>query len=360
MDEEVLARASLGALPSLSRASARRLLESLGARGVLGASAATLRRSLPPPTAAALAHALASGAGERALASAAARGIRALAPGSAEFPAALREIPDPPLLVWVRGALPGGPALAIVGSRRASARGLATARAFADELARAGVAIVSGLAYGIDAAAHEGALAGQGRTVAVLASGLLQVTPKGQERLAQRMLEGGGAWLSERSPDEDVRPYHFPERNRLISGLARATLIVEAREQSGSLWSARHALEQGRDVLVVPGPIDTDLCRGSNRLLREGATPILDARDLAEAVLGALAQPLALAPPPPAADSPAARAVLAHLADGPCELDLLARALGRAPADLARVLLELELDGRLRREGARLALARPG
>ena len=358
MDDEVLARASLGAVPALSRAGARLLLESLGAHGVLRASSAALARSLPRRLASAVTHAIPEGAGERALAPAAARGVRALAPGSEGGPAALEAIPDPPLLLWVCGELPPGPALAIVGSRRPSARGLATARAFAEALARAGVAIVSGLAYGIDSAAHEGALAAQGRTVAVLASGLLHVTPRGQEKLARRILDAGGAWLSERSPDQDARAFHFPERNRLISGLCRATLIVEAREKSGSLWSARHALEQGRDVLAVPGPIDTDLCRGSNRLLRDGAAPALEARDLCDAVLGPLA-PLPLAAPA-APDSPAARAVLDHLADGPCELDGLARALGRAPAELARVLLELELDGRLRREGARLALAGPG
>lgn len=353
MDEELVARAALGALPGLSRAHARRLIGALGsARALLGASEARLAAHVPRKLAALVARGAA--AGERALALASDSGIRALAPDSPGFPSALREIPDPPLLVWLRGELPVGPALAIVGSRRPSARGLAAAHAFAAELSRAGVAIVSGLAYGIDTSAHEGALAGAGRTVAVLASGLDRVTPPGQSRLAERILARGGGWLSERGPGADARPYHFPERNRLISGLARASLIVEAREKSGSLWTARHALEQGRDVLVVPGPIDTDLCRGSNRLLRDGATPILDADDLRLAVLGPLAAHPRLAP---AAGelAPAARAVLEHLADGPCDLDTLSSALGRTPAELARVLLELELDGKLRRQGSRLA-----
>ncbi|HTO70268.1 MAG TPA: DNA-processing protein DprA [Myxococcota bacterium] len=344
MADEISLRAALAAVPRLSRMRARELL---------GAERTEWRRLLPAALFAAVTGALRGGAGERALEQASARGIRALAPGDAEFPAALREIPDPPLLLWLRGALPAGPALAIVGSRRPSARGRSTAHAFAEAAARAGAAVVSGLAYGIDAAAHEGALAAAAPTVAVLASGLLHVTPHGQVGLAERILAGGGAWLSERCPDEDARAYHFPERNRLISGLARATLVVEAREASGSLWSARHALEQGREVLVVPGPIDTDLCRGSNRLLREGAAPILDADDLLAHALGPLAgrRPLAAAE---RRDSPAARAVLARLADGPCELDALARALARPPAELAPVLLELELEGRLRRVGARL------
>ncbi|HTO05618.1 MAG TPA: DNA-processing protein DprA [Myxococcota bacterium] len=352
MDAEVIARIALGAV--LSRPHVRALLASAGsARAALAAGG----KGLAPRLAAALRRADPRAA-ERMLARASDSGVRALAPDSAEFPAALREIPDAPLLLWLRGALPAGPALAIVGSRRPSSRARACAQAFAAELARAGVAIVSGLAYGIDGAAHEGALAGGGPTVAVLASGLCIVTPHGQAPLAARILAAGGAWLSERDPWADAHPRHFPERNRLISGLARVTLLVEARERSGSLWSARHALEQGRDVAVVPGPIDTDLCRGSNRLLREGATPILDADDLRAAVLGPLAARPAAAPR--AGGSPAARAILAHLADGPCELDQLARGLGRSPADLAPALLELELEGRVRREGARLAATRAG
>lgn len=340
MDDELLARATLGAVPGLSRPLARRALE--------GAV-------LPAKQVREIARARTERIGERSLEAAQAAGIRALAPGDADFPHALREIPDPPLLLWVRGALPAGPSLAIVGSRRPSGRGRATAHEFAAELARAGAAIISGLAYGIDAAAHEGALAGGGPTVAVLASGLLHVTPTGQRRLAERILAGGGAWLSERPPDADAHPYHFPERNRLISGLAGPTLVVEAREKSGSLWTARHALEQGREVLVVPGPIDSEQCRGTNRLLRDGATPILDTDDLRAAVLGPLAVPVQRALLPEA--SPAARAVLELLAEGPCDVDALARSLGRGPRELATALLELELDGRLLREGTRLSLS---
>jgi DNA processing protein len=265
-------------------------------------------------------------------------------------------------VVWVRGALPDGPALAMVGARRASDRALACARSFAAEIAKAGIAVISGLAYGVDGASHEGALDGRGPTVAVLASGLDHATPRGQRKLAERILAAGGAWLSEHAPGGGAHPYHFPERNRLISGLASATLIVEAREKSGSLWTARHALEQGRDVLVVPGPIDSELCRGTNRLLRDGATPILEPADAIEAVLGPLA-PRA-AERPRAADAAAGadapgRAILALLADGPRDLDALLRALGVGPAELSGELLELELAGLIRREGARVARTRP-
>lgn len=362
MDEEVAARVELACLPGLRRAQAWRLIEVFGsAVAVLGADARARGVRLSPALAAAIERARSAPAARRLLADASERGIRAFAPGSAGFPEALAAIPDPPLAIWVRGELSAGPALAIVGARRASARGLDCAREFAREVAIAGVSIVSGLAYGIDSAAHEGALAGRGHTLAVLASGLDRVTPTGQRGLAERILAAGGAWLSEHAPGAGAHPHHFPERNRLISGLAIATLIVEAREKSGSLWTARHALEQGREVLVVPGPIDSDLSRGSNRLLRDGATPALEPADAIEAVLGPLARrPVTQAPPPVsnAAGEPAS-AVLELLRDGPRDADEVARALGLAPAELARILLDLELAGLLLRSGVRLARARP-
>jgi DNA processing protein len=364
VDDEIAARVELACLPDLRRAHAYRLIERFGsARAVLGARAESLAAWLPRKLADAVARAGSAGAATRLVRDAAARGIRVLVPGSEGFPAALASIPDPPLVVWLRGPLPEVPALAIVGARRASARGLTTARGFAREIARAQVAVVSGLAYGIDAAAHEGALDGEGPTVAVLASGLDRVTPTGQTRLAERILAAGGAWLSEHAPGEGGRPYHFPERNRLISGLAAATLVVEAREKSGSLWTARHALEQGRDVLVVPGPIDSELCRGTNRLLREGATPILESADAIEAVLGPLARRVPdsdMNVPARVAGGSLATEVLACLEAGPRDTDEVARALGRGPAELAASLLELELAGLLRRDGTRLARIRPG
>jgi DNA processing protein len=271
--------------------------------------------------------------------------------GDALFPVLLGHIPKPPRVLYLRGRLaPDRPHVAIVGSRRATPRGRETARAFAEHLARHGVAVVSGLAYGIDAAAHQGALDGGGYTVAVLASGVDDPTPRGQRRLAERILRAEGAWLSEHPPGTQPLPERFPERNRLISGLARATLVVEARERSGTLWTARHALEQNRDVLAVPGPIDTDACRGSNALLREGATPILDAEDLLRTVAPERARRVA-------PEDPAHHPVLRALRDGPLDPDALRRVTGLEPAALARELLELELAGLLVREGARVALA---
>jgi DNA processing protein len=244
----------------------------------------------------------------------------------------------------------------MVGSRRPSARGREAARGLAAAAAHAGVAVVSGLAYGLDAAAHEGALAASGATFAVLASGLDRPSPLGNRGLARRIVDAGGGWISEYPPGTPALAHHFPVRNRLISGLAGLVVIVEARERSGSLWTATHAANQGRDVAAVPGPVDTDLCRGSNRLLRDGAIPILDAEDLLDELF----------PGRPRASRPASvepltsregRRVVEVLREGPAEADGLARRLGLAAAALAEVLLELELAAHVTRQGSRVALA---
>ena len=279
--------------------------------------------------------------------------------GGPGFPEALQQIPDPPLVLYARGSLPLESSLAIVGSRRPSSRARRAAQEYAERLAADGAVIVSGLAYGIDAAAHEGALRGAGRTVAILASGLERPSPVGNRRLAARILDAGGAWLSEYPPGQQYRTHHFPERNRLISGLARATLVVEAREKSGTLWTARHALEQGRNLGVIPGPTDSELCRGSNALLR-AAAPILDLVDLRLLVdvwpRRKKTQQLDLPELTPDGGDP--EQILAQLRDGPLSADDLVRKLGVPAASLAATLLELELGGRVAREGARVVLLR--
>lgn len=287
-----------------------------------------------------------------------AAGLRVLVPRTPEFPVSLEEIPDPPLVLYARGPLSDEPALSIVGSRRPSVRARHVAKQLAAELAADGATIVSGLAYGIDAAAHEGALSVGGQTIAVLASGLERPTPVGNRGLARRILSSGGAWLSEYPLGQTYLPFHFPERNRLISGLARATLVVEARERSGTLWTARHALDQGRDLGVVPGPIDSDLCRGSNALLREAA-PILDADDLRvlAGVSARRGEPEG-APRSEKGGGTAAERVLAQLRDGPRATDDLVRVLCLPAASLAAVLLDLELEGRIARAGSRVVLLR--
>lgn len=275
-----------------------------------------------------------------------------LAGDDPSFPELLREIPDPPLLLYYRGELPSSPAVAIVGSRRATTRGKANARQLGRALAQAGVWVVSGLAYGIDAAAHAGALEGGGATAAVLASGLDLPSPQGNRRMAERILSAGGCWLSEHPLGTPARPGHFPERNRLISGLASATVVVEARERSGTLWTARHAIEQNRELLAVPGPVDTDACRGSNALLRE-AMPVLDPSDVFAAIG---LDPRTVAERSEASLSPLARTLLGRLRSGASELDELARELAVPAATLLEALLELELGGSVLREGSRIRL----
>jgi DNA processing protein len=243
-----------------------------------------------------------------------------------------------------------------VGARAASAYGRAVARALGAALARAGLAIVSGLARGIDAEAHEGALEVDGVTLAVQGCGPDRVYPSAHEGLAGRLLERG-ALVTEFAPGTPPRPAQFPLRNRLISALARAVVVVEARERSGSLSTARHAADQGVDVLAVPGPIDAATSRGPNRLLRDGARPLLEVRDVLDAIgIAPAAARAGEGAEPAAAASPLGRALLACLAEGPLHRDALCRRLGKAPQAVAAALLELELaelvrtdrDGRLR------------
>lgn len=281
-------------------------------------------------------------------------GHRALVWGDPQYPQLLAEIGDAPAVLYVRGAIPAGPRFSIVGSRRGTARGRETARAFAARIAGAGACVVSGLAYGVDSAAHRGALDAAGYTAAVLASGLDDPTPHGNRPLARRILAAGGALLSEHPPGTPVRPYHFPRRNRLISGLSAGTLIVEARAASGSLWTARHAREQSREVYAVPGPIDSDHCVGSNRLLRDGAITVLDEEDALTAAFRHEAAHPSLPWPKPALARQEA-ALLEALAAGPSEPDDLALALGAPPSALASLLLDLELRGLITREGSRIS-----
>ncbi|HEX5067176.1 MAG TPA: DNA-processing protein DprA [Myxococcota bacterium] len=263
---------------------------------------------------------------------------------AAAYPWRLALLREPPPVLAVRGdaALLGRRAVAIVGARAASAYGRAAARRLAAELAGAGLVVVSGLARGIDAAAHEGALEAGGATVAVLACGVEQVYPPEHRGLAER-IAASGALVSELPPGTPPRAAHFPLRNRLISGLSEALVVVEARLKSGSLHTVRHAFDQGIDVLAVPGPVDAPASEGPNRLLRDGAAPALDASDVLAALAG---PPRAPAAAPRALDAEL-EALLAALQREPATRDGLSRRLGVAPQALAAPLLELELAGRV-------------
>lgn len=268
-----------------------------------------------------------------------------------DYPRALLDIGDTPagLFCMGRRELFARPALAIVGSRNATPQGEADARAFAAALSGAGLAIVSGLAQGIDAAAHRGALDGPGGTVAVTGTGLDRVYPAVNRDLAHDIAERG-LMVSEFAPGTPPRRENFPRRNRLVSGLARGVLVVEATLSSGSLITARLAGEQGREVFALPGSIHSPFSRGCHKLLREGAKLVETAQDvLVELGIAAPAAAApAAAPRDAGGDLPATQsAVLAALGHAPVAVDVLVARSRLAAQDVAAALLALELAGRV-------------
>jgi DNA processing protein len=266
------------------------------------------------------------------------------------YPWRLARIADPAPVLSVIGDVTAlsAPAVALVGSRAASSYGRRVTRNLSADLARAGLVIVSGLAHGIDAEAHRAALDAGGRTVAVQACGPDRVYPAAHRRLARDIAQAG-AVVTELPPGAAPLRAHFPLRNRLISGLSRALVVVEARERSGSLITVGHALHQGIDVFAVPGPVDAPTSAVPNRLLRDGALPALDASDVLDA-LALAAEPAARPRSEPEAPSPAAAALLAVLARGPASRDELARAVRQPPGAIAGAVLDLELEGRIARD----------
>lgn len=275
--------------------------------------------------------------------------------GDAGYPQQLLDIDDPPLLLfamgqwarlWAQGKLPPQPWLAVVGSRNPTPQGELHARAFSMALARAGVCIVSGLAAGIDGAAHAGALAGGGYTVAVVGTGLDRVYPRRHLELARRIV-AQGAIVSEFLLGTPPLTHHFPQRNRILAGLARATLVVEANLQSGSLITARLAAEQGKDVMAIPGSIDAPQSRGCHRLIVEGARLVTSAQDVLEE-LGCSSGEPAVAALPPASEPPSDRQdapLLQALGFEPTTFDALQLRCAWPTDRLQARLLELELAG---------------
>jgi DNA processing protein len=311
----------------LGRARVRRLLDD-PAQGV----DACMRAALAEPGFAAFRSAC-----ERAA-------LRILMPADAVFPPLLRHIPDPPMALYVTGSweVLSRRAVAVVGARRCTRPGAAMAHSLGCDLARAGVVVVSGLARGIDAAAHRGALSA-GVTVAVLGGGLARIYPASHRGLAAEILRTGGAMVSELPPHEGPRKHHFPERNRLISGLSLGVVVVEAGERSGSLITARLALEQGREVLAVPGSVTNPVARGCHRLLRDGAALVECTADVLNAV--------GVAPPGPdrgSAVAPTSRElaqVLAAIAADVTPFDAVVAASGLGAEACAAHLVTLELHG---------------
>jgi len=274
----------------------------------------------------------------------AAAGIRWLARSDPAFPSRLRSIHDPPPGLFLRGhadpAVLAGVSVAIVGARACSDYGAHVARFLARELAAAGVVVISGLARGIDGWAHRGSLDAGGATVAVLGCGIDRDYPRAHASLAGEVA-ARGLVVSEYPPGVAPAPWRFPARNRIVAGLAVATVVVEARERSGALITADLALEEGREVLAVPGEITSALSEGSNALLRLGAVPVTSAADVLEAI-GIDAPPPSGGGAPP---GPAAASALAALDRGAATADQIARATGLEAGAVAAALVELELAG---------------
>jgi DNA processing protein len=283
---------------------------------------------------------------ERALAWAELPGNAVVTLADDEYPRQLLEIPDPPALLYVRGSRPllSQRSLAVVGSRNATPQGLANAENFARAFSQAGLTIVSGLALGIDAAAHRGGLEGSGSTIGVLGTGVDVAYPARNAGLIAEVAERG-AVISEFPLGTPATAGNFPRRNRLISGLARGVLVVEAAMSSGSLITARLAAEQGREVFAIPGSIHSPLAKGCHALIKQGAKLVESAGDvLEELASGTISASGAGAPPQPVRD-PAHARVLAHLGHDPCDLDTLAARVGLTAGELSSILLALELDG---------------
>jgi DNA processing protein len=344
-DAELPGWLRLSLAPGVGGQTLRKLLTEFGLPSrVLAAGRAALARSVGETLAASITAADgAAAAVDAALAWAEAAGHSIVTLADRAYPPRLLEIPDPPALLYVdgRAELLARPALAIVGSRNATPQGIENAIAFARALSEAGLTIVSGLALGIDAAAHRGALAGEGATVAVLGAGADVAYPP-RNRELQREIAARGAVVSEFPLGTPAVAGNFPRRNRLISGLARGVLVVEAALASGSLITARLAAEQGRDVFAIPGSIHSPLAKGCHALIKDGAKLVESAAD----VLGELGLP-APARTVPQSSPEVAHGLLEHLGHDPCNVDTLCRRSGLTPDIVSAMLLQLELEGRV-------------
>jgi len=352
--DELAAWLRLLETPRLGRDAARRLLAAFGSpQGVFLAPAAqrhdaigpfaasaldSVPQSLDTLVAATLAWLAAPGEGPR----------HVITLGDPLYPPLLLEAPDPPLLLYAEGRaeLLGAVSIAIVGSRNPTAQGTDNARAFAGALAQAGLTVVSGLALGVDGAAHEGALAAPAGTIAVVGTGLDIVYPRRHRDLARR-IACNGVMLSEYALGTPSLAPHFPQRNRIIAGLSRGTLVVEAAVQSGSLITARLAAEAGRDVFAIPGSIHAPQARGCHLLIKQGAKLVDCAQDVLDELAWAAALPAAGRVATPSAT--AADAVLTALGYDPVSFDTLVARTGWPSQDVHTRLLELELDGRVAR-----------
>lgn len=270
-----------------------------------------------------------------------------LYPGHSAWPTLLGQIADPPPVLWALGDLRAlePPKLAIVGSRRPTREGLTNAAAFGRELAGRGWCVVSGLALGVDGAAQQAALEAGGRSIAVLGCGVDVIYPPRHAGLYRQLLERGGLILSEHAPGTRARAGYFPRRNRIITGLTLGVLVVEAAEKSGSLVSARLAIEQNREVFTLPGSIHNPQARGCLNLIRQGAVLVRQVDDILEELSQWAVTSVRQPAPEVASDEESDDSLLRWLSDAPSPLDALVSLAGLSVAECQRRLLELELEG---------------
>jgi DNA processing protein len=342
LDADLAAWIELSLVPGLGGQALRSLLSTFGLpRHVFEASAATLARTVPEALARSIVERSRGPAVERALEWASAPRRTILTLGDAGYPRQLLEISDPPALLYVQGdpAYLSSASLAVIGSRNATPQGLANAHAFARAISNAGVAIASGLALGIDAAAHQGGLEGRGGTIAVLGTGSDVIYPRKNEALAGE-IAARGALVSEFPLGTPPLQPNFPRRNRLISGLSRGCLVVEAALPSGSMITARLAAEQGREVFAIPGSIHSPLSKGCHALIKQGAKLVESAQDVLEE-LG-----VASAPRAPGTALPET-GLLAHMGFDPCDINTLVARSGLTAEAVSAMLLQLELEGKI-------------
>ena len=349
IDARVEAWASLQLLPGVSPRILAGLLKALGGpEEVRSASRANLAKLVPTELASVIESGPDPALLERTLSWIAEPGHALIAWDDADYPRALLTMSDPPPAFYYRGRreLLNRPSIAIVGSRNATPQGMDNAEAFAATLSGAGFTIVSGLALGIDTAAHRGGLSAGGSSIAVIGTGPDRSYPSANSGLGRRLAADGGL-LSEFPLGTPPLPANFPRRNRLLSGLSRGVLVVEATLASGSLITARFAAEQGREVFAIPGSIHSPFSKGSHRLIKEGAKLVETARDVIEELGGAApteGAQMAVAAPEMQAD---AGRVLKALGHDPAGVDALTARTGLAAGAVSVALVELELSGRV-------------
>lgn len=354
MTSDALSKAwlALSLVKGLGGESARRLLREFGSpEAIFSASSGSLRSVVKSDVVSEIAKGIDEDQLAPALTWLADANNHIITLADSEYPQSLLNIPDPPLLLYVKGrlALLNQNALAVVGSRNATPQGINNAEDFAQSLSAAGLCVISGMAHGIDAAAHRGALQGRGSSIAVVGTGLDKVYPSANRALAHTLAQQG-ALISEFPLGTPPLAANFPRRNRLISGMSIGCLVVEASLQSGSLITARLALEHGRDVFAIPGSIHSPQSKGCHALIKQGAKLVEAAQDVLEELAGQIGTSspvLQHSAELPADASSAGGALLEQLGFDPVDADTLGSRSGLTVAQLSAMLLTLELEGRV-------------